>query len=126
LKGVSREISLAGIELAPLASTYDLVGVSDHGGSVKALEESIAHEGTRRRVVASHARVDVSNELATLGDGDTPVQDARRGALVQLAFDDGERLGRPGEAPGLGPIRGKFPSIHPSEIFGPPILRAGG
>jgi hypothetical protein len=60
-----------------------------------------------------------------LGDGDAPLQDARRGALVQLAINDGERLGHPGDAPGLGPIQGKFPSIHPSEVFCPPILRAG-
>jgi hypothetical protein len=70
--------------------------------------------------------VDVSNELATMGDGDAPLQDAKRGALVQLAVDYGERLVHPGDAPGLRPIRGKFPSIYPSEVFGPPILCAGG
>jgi hypothetical protein len=73
LKGVSWEISLAGIELAPLAGVYDLVGVDDRGGPMKALAERVAHEGTRHRVVATHARVDVSNELATLGDGDAPL-----------------------------------------------------
>jgi hypothetical protein len=73
LKGVIREISLAGIELAPLAGTYDLVGVSDRGGLVKALAERVAHEGKWRRVMAAHARVDVSDELATLGDGDAPL-----------------------------------------------------
>jgi hypothetical protein len=41
-----------------------------------------------------------------LGDGDAPLQDAGRGALVQFAVDDGERLGHPGDAPSLGPIRG--------------------
>jgi hypothetical protein len=61
-----------------------------------------------------------------VGDGDAPVQDARRGALVQLAIDYGERFGHPGDASGFGPIRGKFPSIHPSEVFSPPILCAGG
>jgi hypothetical protein len=126
LKGASREISLAGVELAPLAGTYDLVGVGDRGGPVKALAERVAHEGTWRRVMAAYACVDVSNELATLGDGDAPLQDTGRGALVQLAAVGGERLGHPGDAPGLGPIRGKFPSIHPSEVFGLPILRAGG
>jgi hypothetical protein len=126
LQGVSRETSLACIELAPLASTYDPVGTSDRGGPVKALAECIAHEGTRRRVVATHARVDVSNEVATLRDGNAPLQDTRRGTLVQIAVDDGERFGHPDDAPGLGPIQGKFPSIHPSEVFGPPILRAGG
>jgi hypothetical protein len=90
------------------------------------LAERIAHVGTRRRVVATHACVDVSDELATLADGDAPLQDAGRGMLVQLTVDNGERLGHPGDAPGLGPIRGKFPSIHPSEVFGSPILRIGG
>jgi hypothetical protein len=73
LKGMSREISFAGIELAPLAGSYDLVGVSDCGGLVKALAKCVAHEGTRRRVVATHTHMDVSNELATLGDGDAPL-----------------------------------------------------
>jgi hypothetical protein len=61
-----------------------------------------------------------------LGDGDAPLQDAGRGVLVQLAVVDGGRLGHPGDATGLGPVQGKFPSIHPSEVFGPPILLAGG
>jgi hypothetical protein len=123
---VSREISLTGIELTLLAGVHDLVGVSNRGGLVKALAERVAHEGTRRRVVATHARVDVSDEFATFGYGDRPLQDAGRGALVELTVDDGERLGQSGDAPGLGPVRGKFPSIHPGEVFGPPILRAGG
>jgi hypothetical protein len=90
LEGVGQEISLASIELAPLAGAYDLVGISDHGGPIEALAERVAYEGARRRVVAAHARVDVSNELATMGDGDAPLQDAGRGALVQLAIDYGE------------------------------------
>jgi hypothetical protein len=60
-----------------------------------------------------------------LGDGDAALQDAGRGALVQFAIDEGERLGHPIDAPGFGPIWGKFPSIHPSEVFGPPILCMG-
>jgi hypothetical protein len=88
LKGVSQEISLAGIELAPLAGTYDLVGVGDRGGPVKALAERVAHEGTWRRVMAAYARLDVSDDLATLGDGDAALQEAGCGARVQLAVDD--------------------------------------
>jgi hypothetical protein len=34
--------------------------------------------------------MDISDELATLGDGDAPLQDAERGALVQLVVDDHE------------------------------------
>jgi hypothetical protein len=52
--------------------------------------ERIAHESARRRVVATHVCVDVSNKLATVGDGDALLQDARRGALVQLVVDYGE------------------------------------
>jgi hypothetical protein len=36
----------------------------------------IAYEGARCRVVAAHARVDVAEELAPLGDRHTPLQDA--------------------------------------------------
>jgi hypothetical protein len=112
--------------LAPFAGAHDLVGVNDHSGPIKALAECIAHKSMRRRVVDTHACMDVSNKLATVGDGDALLQDARRGTLVQLTVDCSERFGHPGDAPGLGPIRGKFPSINPSEVFGPPILCAGG
>jgi hypothetical protein len=77
LQDVSREISLAGIELAPLASVYDLVGISDHSGPIKALVECISHESVRRRVVAAHTCMDVSTELVSVGDGDAPLQDAK-------------------------------------------------
>jgi hypothetical protein len=90
LEGVSWEISLAGIELAPLAGAYDLVGISDCCGPIEALAERVAYEGAGRRMVAAHARMDVSNELTTMGDGDAPLQDAGRGALLQLAVDYGE------------------------------------
>jgi hypothetical protein len=46
--------------------------------------------------------------------------------LVQLVVDYGERLGHPSDAPGFEPVWGKFLSIYPSEVFGPPILRVGG
>jgi hypothetical protein len=126
LEGVSWEISLAGVELAPLIGAYDLASIGDHGGPVEALAERVAHEGVRCRVMAAYTRVDVPDELTALGNRDAPLQDAGRGALVQLAVDEGERLGHPGNAPGLKPIRGKFPSIHPGEVFGLLILRAGG
>jgi hypothetical protein len=41
LKGVSREISLTGIELAPFAGAYDLVGVSDCDGPVLTVNNCI-------------------------------------------------------------------------------------
>jgi hypothetical protein len=66
---MSREISLASIERAPLTGTHDLVGVSDRGGPVEALAERVAHEGARCGVVAAHTRMDVSNKLATMGIG---------------------------------------------------------
>jgi hypothetical protein len=58
------------------------VGISDRGGPEEALEERLAYEGTQHRVVTTHTRVDVAEELATLGDGDTSLQDAERGVLV--------------------------------------------
>jgi hypothetical protein len=84
------EIGLAGVELAPLAGAHNLVGVGDRGGPIEALAECIAHEGVRRRVVTTHARVDVSEELAPLGDGYAPLQDAGRSVLVQLAVNEGK------------------------------------
>jgi hypothetical protein len=55
-------------------------------------------------LVVTQAGVDVSNKFATMGDGDELLQDAGRGALVQLTVDYSERLGFPGDAPGFGPI----------------------
>jgi hypothetical protein len=76
LEGVSREIGPADVELAPFAGVHNLAGVSNRGRTVEALAERVAHEGVWRRVVATHARVDVSEELAPLGDGHAPLQDA--------------------------------------------------
>jgi hypothetical protein len=84
---MSWEIGLVGVKLAPFTRAKDLVGVSDCGGPIEALAERIAHEGARRCVVATHACMDVSNKFATVRDGDASLQDARRGALVQLAVD---------------------------------------
>jgi hypothetical protein len=71
---VSWEIGLACVKLAPLTGEHDLVGISNRGGPIEALAEHVAHEGVRHRVVATHARVDVSNEFPTVGDGDAPLQ----------------------------------------------------
>jgi hypothetical protein len=69
---------------------HDLAGISDRSGPVEALAERVVHEGAWRRIVAAHARVDVSKELAPLMDGHASLQDARCGALVQLIVDEGE------------------------------------
>jgi hypothetical protein len=76
--------------------------------------------------VAANARVYVPEELAPLGDGYASLQDARGSALVQLAVDEGEGLGHPGDAPCLGPVRGEFPSVHPGDILVVPVHLAGG
>jgi hypothetical protein len=76
LEGVRREVGLAGVKLAPLARTHDLAGISNRSGPIEALEECIAHEGARRRVVAAHARVNVLKELAPLRDRHASLQDA--------------------------------------------------
>jgi hypothetical protein len=64
------EISPASVELAPLAGAYNLVGISDCSGPIEALVERVAHEGAWCGVVAARACMDVSNELATMGNGD--------------------------------------------------------
>jgi hypothetical protein len=79
---VCREIGLAGVELAPFAGAYDLAGVGDRGGPVEALAERIAHEGAWCCVMAAYARMYIPEELASLRDGYTSLQDTRRGALV--------------------------------------------
>jgi hypothetical protein len=61
-----------------------------------------------------------------LRDGYAPLQDARCSALVQLAIDESERLGHPGNAPSLGSIRGEFLSIHPGDVLVAPVPLAGG
>jgi hypothetical protein len=78
---MSREVGLAGVELAPFAGAYDLTGIRDRGRPVKALTESVANEGAGRGVMAANSRVDVPQELAPLGDGHAPLQDAEAARL---------------------------------------------
>jgi hypothetical protein len=73
---MSREIGLAGVKLAPFAGAYNFAVVGDRGRPVEALAECVAYEGARHRVVAAHAHVNVSEELAPLGDGHASLQDA--------------------------------------------------
>jgi hypothetical protein len=73
---MSREVGLAGVELAPFAGEHDLAGIRDRGRTVKALAERVANECAGRGVMATDPRVDVPQELAPLGDGDAPLQDA--------------------------------------------------
>jgi hypothetical protein len=73
---VRREIGLAGIELAPFIGAHDLAGIRDRSGPVEALAERVAHEGAWRLVVAAHARVNISKELAPLRDRYASLQDA--------------------------------------------------
>jgi hypothetical protein len=75
------------IELAPFAGEHDLVGVGDRRRPVEALAECVVDDGVWRRVMA---RVDIPNQLTTLGDGDAALQDSRRGTLIQLAINRGE------------------------------------
>jgi hypothetical protein len=69
-------VSFVSVKLAPFAGAHDLASISDRDGPIEALAECVAHEGARRRVVAAHARVKVSKELAPLGDGHASLQDA--------------------------------------------------
>jgi hypothetical protein len=90
LEGVSWEVGLACIELAPFTGAYDLICIGDRCGSVEALAERVAHEGARCCVMAAHARVYVTDELPTMGDWDAPLQDPRNGVLIQLVVDHAE------------------------------------
>jgi hypothetical protein len=90
LEDVCRKVGLAGVELAPFVGAHDLAGISDRSGPVEALAERVAHEGAWHHVVAAYTRVDVSKELAPLRDGYASLQDARRGAVVQLTGNEGE------------------------------------
>jgi hypothetical protein len=123
---MSGKVGLAGVELAPFAGAYDFAGTRDRGRPVKALAERIANEGTGLGVMAADPGVDVPQELAPLGDGHAPLQDVGGGALVQLAVDEGEGLGHPGDASARGPVRGEFPSGHPGHILVTPVGLDGG
>jgi hypothetical protein len=68
----------------------------------------------------------IPKELAPLMDGYASLQDAGRDALVQLAVDESERLGHPGDAPSLGSVRGELPSVHPSDVLVAPVPLVGG
>jgi hypothetical protein len=73
---VRREIGFAGVELAPFAGVYDLAAVGNRSGQIEALAERVAYEGAGRGMVAADARMNVSEELAPLGDGHASLQDA--------------------------------------------------
>jgi hypothetical protein len=118
---MSEKVGLAGVEFAPFAGAHDLAGIRDHGRPIEALAESVANEGVGRGVMAADPRVDVPQELSPLRDGDATLLDAGGGALVQLAVDEGKGLGHPGDAPGLGPVRGELPSSHPGDVLVGPI-----
>jgi hypothetical protein len=45
LQDMSREVGLAGVELAPFASAHDLAGVRNRSRPVEALAECVANEG---------------------------------------------------------------------------------
>ena len=47
LQSVGWEVCLPSVELATLAGPYDVGGIGDHGGPVKALPKHITHEGAR-------------------------------------------------------------------------------
>jgi hypothetical protein len=70
-----REVGLAGVELAPFAGVHDLAGICDRSRPVKVLTKHVAHEGAWRRVLAAHARVNISKELAPLRDRYASLQD---------------------------------------------------
>jgi hypothetical protein len=97
LEGVRWEVGFAGIELAPFTGAHDLTSVDNCGRPVEALAKRVAHEGAWRRVVATHACVDVPEELAPLGDGYAACLYSSPSTRVNDFL-------HPGDASGLGPI----------------------
>ena len=79
---MGREVRLPGIELATLVGSYDVSGVGDRGGPVKALPKRVTHEGAWRGMVAADASMDVADQLLALGDGNASLQDTRGATLV--------------------------------------------
>ena len=79
---MGREVYLSSVELATLAGPHDVSGVGDRGGPVETLPKRVTHEGAWRSMVATDASVDVADQLFSLGDGDSSLQDTRGTALV--------------------------------------------
>jgi len=84
LCSVSREVGLLGIELALVARTNTLDGITNGHWPVQTLSKGVADEGSRIRVVAASPRVQILEELLSLFHGDAALQDPRRASPVQL------------------------------------------
>ena len=87
LQSVSGEVGLLGIQLAPMARTNKLDGISYGRWPVEALSKGVANEGSGSRMVATSPRVWILEELPTFLYGDTALQDAGQASPLQfLAF----------------------------------------
>ena len=84
---MGREVCFSSIELATLAGPYNVGGIGDRSGPVKALPKRVTHESVGRGVMAADASMDVADQLLALGDGDASLQDTRGTALVQLVVN---------------------------------------
>jgi hypothetical protein len=60
LKHLRREVSLSSIELASLATTYDVLGVCHHCRLVKPLSESLSDKSSRTDVISACAGMDLT------------------------------------------------------------------
>jgi hypothetical protein len=60
LKCLHREVSLSGVELAPLATAHDVLGVCHHCGPVEPLSESFPNKCPWASVMPACAGMDLA------------------------------------------------------------------
>jgi hypothetical protein len=59
LKCLRREVSLSSVELAPLESTYNVLGVYHCRGPIESFSESFPDKYSGARMMAAHAGMDL-------------------------------------------------------------------
>ena len=77
-------MGLLGVEVASVARTNELDGISDGCWPVETLSKGVANEGSGSCVVAASPQVQILEELPSLHHGDAALQDPRRASPVQL------------------------------------------
>jgi hypothetical protein len=65
LKHLRQEVSLSGVELRPLTTTHDVLGVC-HRGPVETLSESLSNKSPRVGMVSARAGMDLAKQFLTL------------------------------------------------------------
>ena len=81
---MSWEVGLLSVELASVARTNKLDGVSDSRWALEAFSKGVADKGSASRVVGASPRVQILEELPSLLYGDATLQNPHRASPVQL------------------------------------------